>query len=210
MSKTVFSERRESTWLSPWEYARIVTTDGRSSDVQTRVSRAAGPPPVISGEEEFVQIKFLQPSFSRPFSLQHPCSTRLLLSSSTGILLLAASFIRRNGFSFLPSFLFFFTLFPVVRVLNIRVILCFSSVSSFERGRGLIRCRATIKRCAPLAINPPSPVRISRGFHGSNAAAEKRLEFLIRDSCSRSLQFSRSKFADWFGTGCFKPWMARR
>lgn len=68
---------------------------------------------------------------------------------------LAASFIRRNGFSFLPSFLFFFTLFPVVRVLNIRVILCFSSVSSFERGRGLIRCRATIKRCAPLAINPP-------------------------------------------------------
>lgn len=155
MSKTVFSERRESTWLSPWEYARIVTTDGRSSDVQTRVSRAAGPPPVISGEEEFVQIKFLQPSFSRPFSLQHPYSTRLLLSSSTGILLLAASFIRRNGFSFLPSFLFFFTLFPVVRVLNIRVILCFSSVSSFERGRGLIRCRATIKRCAPLAINPP-------------------------------------------------------
>lgn len=40
------------------------------------------------------------------------------------------------------------------------------------------------------AMNPSLPlslfsVRISRGFHASNAAAETRLEFLIRDSCSR-------------------------
>lgn len=106
-------------------------------------------------------------------------------------LLLAVSFIRRNSSFFLSFSLFFFTLFLVVRVLNIeqRGILCFSvSYIVRKERREVIR-----QRSRDEARDEPSPsVRISRGFHASNAAAETRLEFLIRDSSSsRSLQLSK-------------------
>lgn len=79
--------------------------DGRTFERRSNESFTR-PHPVISGEEEFVQIKFLQPSFSRPFSLQHPCST---LAPSSSLLIHRyipppVSFIRRNSFSFFLSF----------------------------------------------------------------------------------------------------------